>query len=104
MVVVSIISRWNLATDGAYVDQAPIALSQRVSSTPQSTVGITLQGLDPEGQTLAYSLVDAPVNGQLTADRLLGSFDTDGAATAVTTRGDFAFVTNARFWATNYRY
>ena len=84
-------------TDGTYVDQAPIALSQRVSSTPQSTVGITLQGLDPEGQTLAYSLVDAPVNGQLTADRLIGSFDTDGAATAVTTRGDFAFVTNADF-------
>ena len=83
------------STDGVYVDLAPIALPQRVSSAPQSTVGITLQGLDLEGQTLAYFLVDAPVNGQLTADRLLGSLETPGAvATGVVTNGDLAYVTD----------
>ena len=85
-------------TDGVYVDQAPIALSQRVSSKPQSTVGITLQGLDPEGQTLAYSLVDAPVNGQLTANRLLGSIPIFTSATrAVAVNANFAYVVDEDF-------
>jgi len=86
------------STDGVYVDLAPVALPQSVLSTPQGTVGITLQALDPEGRSLVYSIVDAPANGQLTADRLLGSISILSSATrAVAVNANFAYVVDEDF-------
>ena len=86
------------STDGLFVDLAPIALSQRVSASPKSTVGIALQGLDPERRPLVYSLVDAPVNGQLTADRLLGGIQSPFITPrAVAVNANFAYVVDANY-------
>ena len=86
------------STDGVFVDLPPIALSQRVSASPKSTVGIALQGLDPERRPLVYSLVGAPVNGQLTADRLLQGIQSPFITPrAVAVNGNFAYVADANY-------
>jgi subtilisin-like proprotein convertase family protein len=86
------------STDGLFVDLPPIALSQRISASPKNTVGIALQGLDPERRPLVYSLVDVPVNGQLTADRLLGGIQSPFITPrAVVVNADFAYVADASY-------
>ena len=83
-----------ISTDGAYVNRAPIALPQLVEAIPQDTVGVALEGIDPENQTLTYSLVDVPMLGQLSvlAPSLLGVSDTTGSATKITVSGNIVYV------------
>ena len=75
----------SISTDGAYVNLAPIALPQSISAVPQDTVGVYLQGVDPERQALTYSLIDMPLQGQLSVltPSLLGSSNTSGEAKGI---------------------
>ena len=83
-----------ISTDGAYVNRAPTAVPQSVKAIPQGAVGVTLEAIDPEKQTLTYSMVDAPMRGELSvlAPSLLSSTDTSGSATKVTVIGNYAYV------------
>jgi len=83
-----------ISTDGAYVNRAPTAVPQSVKAIPQGAVGVTLEAIDPEKQTLTYSVVDAPMRGELSvlAPSLLSSTDTSGSATKVTVIGNYAYV------------
>jgi subtilisin-like proprotein convertase family protein len=74
-----------ISTDGVYVNRAPVALPQSVSALPQGTVGIHLQGVDPERRSLTYSLIDIPLQGKLSVltPSLLGSSDTSGEAKGI---------------------
>ena len=83
-----------ISTDGAYVNRAPTAVPQSVKAIPQGAVGVTLEAIDPEKQTLTYSMVDAPIRGELSvlAPSLLSSTDTSGSATKVTVIGNYAYV------------
>ena len=53
-----------IETDGGWSNTAPIAFSQ-VAVTPDQTIELTLEGLDPERLPLTYSLVEPPVIGTL---------------------------------------
>jgi len=74
-----------ISTDGAYVNRAPFALPQSVKATPQDTVGVVLEAIDPERQALTYSLVNIPQLGQLSdlTPSLLSSSDTSGEAKGI---------------------
>lgn len=44
---------------------APVAIDDAVTTDQNTPVAITLQGTDSDGDTLSYSIVSAPVSGQL---------------------------------------
>jgi hypothetical protein len=48
------------------VNDAPVAVAQSVSTDEDTAVSITLTGTDVDGDTLSYTLVQAPSNGTLT--------------------------------------
>lgn len=48
------------------INLAPVASDQSVTTYPDVPVDITLDGVDPEGSDLIYSIVDSPTNGTLT--------------------------------------
>ena len=81
-----------MSTDGAYVNRAPTAVPQSVKAIPQGAVGVTLEAIDPEKQTLTYSMVDAPMRGELSvlAPSLLSSIDTSGEGNDVALSSDGA--------------
>ena len=87
-----------ISTDGVYVNRAPFALPQSVKATPQDSVAIVLEAIDPERQALSYSLVDIPLLGQLSdlTPSLLSSTDTSGEAkeVALSSDGATAYVAN----------
>jgi subtilisin-like proprotein convertase family protein len=83
-----------ITTDGTYINKAPIALAQTVEGSPQNSIEVSLGAVDPENQTLTFSLVDAPDRGQLSVldPSLLGSASTDGGARNVAINGGYAYV------------
>ncbi|MDP6599538.1 MAG: Ig-like domain-containing protein, partial [Candidatus Poribacteria bacterium] len=46
-------------------NDVPSAFSQTVSTEEDKAISITLNGSDPDGDTIAYSIVDQPTNGAL---------------------------------------
>ena len=72
-----------IETDGGWSNTAPIAFSQ-VAVTPDQTIELTLEGLDPERLPLTYSLVEPPVIGTLVglgfSAEVVGSIDTSGTS------------------------
>ncbi|WP_309894624.1 Ig-like domain-containing protein [Archangium sp.] len=48
------------------VNDAPVAIAQSASTDEDTAVAITLAGTDLDGDTLTYSVVQAPANGTLT--------------------------------------
>ena len=46
----------------------PVATAQTVTATEQTAKTITLAGTDADGETLTYSIVDSPSNGNVTLD------------------------------------
>ena len=83
-----------ISTDGPYVNRAPIALPQVVKATAQGSTLISLGATDPERQQLTFSLVDAPMRGQLSvvAPILLDQSSTSGGAQKVAINGDYAYL------------
>ena len=81
-----------ISTDGAYVNRAPLAFPQSVKATPQDDVAVALEAIDPERQTMTYSLVDIPLLGQLSdlTPSLLSSSDTSGEAKKIALSSDGA--------------
>lgn len=53
------------AGPGAGENLVPIALAQSTKTFPGMPVEITLVGIDPEGSSLTYTVVDSPANGTL---------------------------------------
>lgn len=56
-----------ISTDGAFVNQAPIAFSQSMNLTTQSSELVRLIAKDPDGDTLTYTLANDVTSGDLTA-------------------------------------
>tara|TARA_B100000767_G_scaffold136544_1_gene129346 strand:- start:99 stop:7694 length:7596 start_codon:yes stop_codon:yes gene_type:complete len=86
-----------IETDGGWSNTAPIAFSQ-VAVTPDQTIELTLEGLDPERLPLTYSLVEPPVIGTLVglgfSAEVVGSIDTSGTSrdVALSTDGKTAYL------------
>ncbi len=51
---------------GGVFNQAPLALFQSVSTEPGTPAAFTLQGIDPDGDTLTFTVVRQPSNGRIT--------------------------------------
>ena len=51
---------------GLPINEAPVANEQTVSTSEDTPVGVTLDGSDPDGDTLTFTVVDTPAHGALT--------------------------------------
>ncbi len=49
------------------VNDAPIFLNQQVATPEETALAITLRGVDPEGDTVTYSILSGPAHGALGA-------------------------------------
>ena len=54
-----------IATDGDFVNQPPIALPKTVQSEALSSIQLLLDAIDPEGNPLTYTLEGVPASGYL---------------------------------------